>query len=149
PAFLLLLFFALGVHAQPSNYIKGKVVQIQTGAAISNASVFITNTSKGTVSNLSGEFELPNVPEGTYDLVISCIGYETQVHTYHAKDLPLQLTVQLKPRMQELETVFVEPYEKDGWKKWGKFFTDNFIGTSSLANRCTIKNYEVLRFRHS
>src|SRR5205085_2266189 len=42
-----------------------------------------------------------------------------------------------------------EPFEKDGWQKWGKFFTENFIGTSAFAQGCTIKNYKTLRFRLS
>jgi len=148
PVFLLSLLLAAGVAAQ-SNFIKGRVVHEETGQPIGNASVFITNTSKGTVSNAAGEFELINVPEGTHDLVISCIGYETVVDTYQAKELPLQIKAQLKPHAQELETVVVEPFEKDGWAKWGKFFMENFIGTTSFSYRCSIKNYKTLRFRFS
>ncbi len=55
----------------------------------------------------------------------------------------------MKPKMEELQTVVVEPYEKDGWETWGKFFIENFIGTSQNARSCTIKNYKTLRFRHS
>jgi len=121
----------------------------ETGAVIPNASVFITNTSKGTVSNSAGEFELSNVPEGTYDLVVSCISFETQVYTYKASQLPLRLQIQLKSKADELQAVIIEPYEKDGWLTWGKFFTDNFIGTAEIAKTCTIKNYQVLHFRNS
>jgi CarboxypepD_reg-like domain len=145
----LLLFFIGDAIAQPSNYIKGKIVNGETGTVISNASVFITNTSKGTVSNNQGEFELTNAPVGTYDLVVSCIGYETQVYTYKASQLPLRLQMQMKPKADELQAVIIEPYEKDGWEKWGKFFTENFIGTSGNAGKCSIKNYKVLHFRNS
>jgi hypothetical protein len=148
PAFLLSLLLVTSATAQ-SNYIKGKVVHEATGAPVTNASVFITNTSRGTVSNAAGDFELTNVPEGTYDLIVSCIGFETLVYTYQAKELPLQIRAQLKPKAQELQTVFVEPFEKDGWKKWGQFFKENFIGTSAFAGKCEIKNYKTLRFRFS
>ena len=149
PAFLLLLLSVATVVAQRPNYIKGKVTHGETGVGIPNASVFITNTSKGTTSNAAGEFELLNVPEGNYDLVVSSIGFETLVYSYKAAELPLQLKAQLKPKAQELQTVVVEPFEKDGWEKWGKFFTESFVGTSSFAGRCTITNYKTLRFRHS
>ncbi|MDB5230277.1 MAG: carboxypeptidase-like regulatory protein, partial [Chitinophagaceae bacterium] len=33
--------------------------------------------------------------------------------------------------------------------RWGKFFTENFIGRSGLADGCRILNKEVLRFRNS
>lgn len=147
--FLLLTVLALPLLAQLSNNIKGKVLNGETGAAVPNASVFITNSSKGTVSNSTGEFELNNVPGGNYDLVISCISFETQVYSYKASQLPLRLQIQMKPKADELQAVVVEPYEKNGWESWGKFFTENFIGTSGNARDCRILNYQVLHFRNS
>jgi hypothetical protein len=148
-AYLLLVISNADAIAQPANAIKGKIVNGETGAAISNPSVFITNTSKGTVSSSNGEFELVNVPLGTYDLVVSCISFETQAYTYTSIQLPLNMKIQLKPKADELQAVIIEPYEKDGWEKWGKFFLDNFIGSSSNAQQCTIKNYTALHFRNS
>jgi CarboxypepD_reg-like domain len=148
---LLFLFFCLGVlnSYSQSNFIKGKVVQGETELVVINASVFITNTSRGTVTNEQGDFLLPDVPVGTYDLVISCVGYETLVYTYKPGQLPLNLRVALIPKPTELAAVTVEPAEKDGWKKWGKFFTDNFVGTGSYSKECIIANKEALRFRYS
>jgi hypothetical protein len=48
----------------------------------------------------------------------------------------------------ELETIIVKPSEKNGWEKWGKWFTGNFIGTSEYGQDCCIKNPEVLRLRN-
>ena len=61
----------------------------------------------------------------------------------------MQLKIYLEPKATELEAVIVEPYEKDGWEKWGKFFIENFIGTTDAAKLCKIRNYKTLRFRHS
>ena len=149
PVFLLSVFTVGAAIAQPVNYIVGKVINEKTGEGIPNASIFSTNTSKGTVSNNKGEFELMNVPEGTYDLVVSCIGYETFAYTYKRSQLPLRLQVNMTNKTEELQTVVIEPYEKDGWKKWGPFFLENFIGTSANARKCTINNYKTLRFRHA
>jgi CarboxypepD_reg-like domain len=146
---LLYLLIAITAMAQSSNFIKGKVVQGRTGLPVLNASVFITNTSKGTTTGNSGAFLLENVPEGTYDLVVSCIGYETQVYTYKASQLPLNIEVQMEAKVVEMSAVVIEAYEKNGWEKWGKFFTENFIGTSFFANNCRIVNYKALKFRHS
>src|SRR5450631_1126451 len=96
PAFLLLVFAAVDSMAQSSNYIKGKIINEQTCAAIASASVFITNTSKGTVSNNAGGFELLNAPVGSYDLVVSYIGYETLVYRDIASQLPLQIQIQIQ-----------------------------------------------------
>ena len=99
-AAIMVCAVTLNTFSQAGNFIKGKVVNGETGLAISKASVFITNTSKGTVSTDAGEFELNNVPEGTYDLVVSCIGFETQVYTYKASQLPLRIQVQMKAKQQ-------------------------------------------------
>ncbi len=147
--FIIALLISGLSFSQPANTIKGKVTNAVSGVAIPNCSVFITGTSKGTVSNLSGEFELMNVPQGTYELVISCIGYQTFVYTYKTGQLPLQLDVQLKLKEEELTSVVIEPFDKNGWEKWGKYFVDNFIGTTDNAKDCKIINREVLRFRFS
>jgi hypothetical protein len=55
----------------------------------------------------------------------------------------------LTPKINELKGVTVQPYEKNGWEKWGKFFLDNFIGTSSFASGCKIKNSDIILFRNS
>ncbi|MBS1564029.1 MAG: carboxypeptidase-like regulatory domain-containing protein, partial [Bacteroidetes bacterium] len=148
-AFLLSAFFLLSATAQVRNSIRGKVVNAETGTPIAGASVFITNTSKGTVTDASGSFELVNVPEGAYDLIISSIGFETVPHGYKATDLPLRLEVRMKPKSQELQNVYVEPDEKNGWERWGQFFIESFLGTNNNGKSCRIVNQSTLRFRFS
>ena len=148
-AFLLCTGSLLAGMAQVKNTISGKVMNGETGAPVPGASVFITNTSRGTVSSSTGSFELQNVPEGSYDLIVSSIGFETQVYSYKAEQLPLRLEIHMKPKVEELQAVVVEPDEKNGWEKWGKFFTDNFIGTNEDGRSCRITNYKTLRFRFS
>jgi len=38
---------------------------------------------------------------------------------------------------------------KDGWQKYGQFFTENFIGKSEFSKQSTIKNPEALKFYYS
>jgi hypothetical protein len=146
---IVLLFSISSATAQEKNFIAGSVLNGETGAPIPNASVFITNTSKGTVTSTNGKFELRGIAAGKYDLILSSVGYSTQVYSFSSEKLPLQLKVYLEPKATELEAVIVEPYEKDGWQKWGKFFIENFIGTTDAARLCRIRNYKTLRFRHS
>jgi hypothetical protein len=135
--------------AQDKNIISGRVLNAETESVVPNASVFITNTSKGTITASDGRFELKSIPAGKYDLIISSVGYTTQVYSFTTDKLPLQLRVYLQPKVTELDAVVVEPYEKDGWQKWGTFFIENFIGTTDAAKLCKIRNYKTLRFRHS
>lgn len=143
--FILLLFCTITSLAQ--KVLKGKVVD-ENEAAIPGASVFLANTSVGTTANSNGEFEL-SIPQGRYDLIVSSIGFETYNVTITANALQDFMTIKLNPKVKELEAVVLEPVEKDGWEKWGKFFIENFIGTSDFAKHCTIVNYKVIKFRNS
>lgn len=146
----LLLLGTLAGLAQCKNRIMGTIVNANTGATIASASIFISGTSKGTMSDASGHFVLTDIPaKGSYELVISSIGYTTLIYPFSADSLPQTLTVKLRPKVTELESIVVEPWEKDGWARWGRLFTESFIGTTAAARQCTIKNYKSLRFRYS
>ena len=146
---LLCLLIASNLWGQDKKSINGKVVNAESGAAISNASVYIANTSQGVMTNANGLFEIKNVPSGNYELVISCIGYTTRIFTFSADKLPLKIDVQLQTNATELAAVTVLSFEKNGWEKWGQVFLDNFIGTSSAARLANITNFDIIRFRFS
>jgi hypothetical protein len=143
--FILVLSF---LSAPAQMLIKGRVVNAGTGEVIPGASVFISNSSKGTSTNSTGNFEINDIPTGKYDLVISSVGYETNVFSFTEKQLPLTLKVELQQKVKELANVTVEPYVEEGWDKWSKVFTDNFIGGSENAKKTRILNTEDLRFRY-
>ncbi len=146
PAFFMGVLFCLQGLAQRT--IKGRVVNETTGSAISGCSVFITNTSKGTVSDNSGYFVLNDVPSGKHDLIISSIGYETNVFSFNDAELPLQLKIELRIKVKELENVTMEPSVEEGWDKWGKTFMESFTGTTGNGKQCRIKNEKSVRFRY-
>ena len=143
----ILFFILLSLMAASQRTIKGRVINGETGTAISGSSVFITNTSKGTVTNSVGSFELNDVPPGKHDLIISCIGYETNVFSFSDEQLPLQLKVEMAIKVRELENVTLEPSVEEGWDKWGKTFMDNFVGNTANSLQCRIKNEKAIRFR--
>ena len=129
-------------------YIHGKVVDEKSGTVLSNASVFCQNTTTGTISNTEGLFSL-RLSNGGYDLVISYTGYETQMmrvsNTTREKD---SLLIQMKTESKSLGEVAVtgSALVADGWNKYGQFFLDNFIGTSTNASQCTIENKDSISF---
>ncbi|WP_207496184.1 carboxypeptidase-like regulatory domain-containing protein [Aridibaculum aurantiacum] len=143
--FFLFLLFVVVSHAQVE--IKGRVVAATGEAPIAGASVYLNNTSFGTATGSTGEFSF-NVPAGKYDLVVSSVGFETYFSTVQTATATAGLVIQLQPRVAVLDEVVIATYDKDGWNNWGKFFIDNFIGTSDLASSCRILNPQVLKFRH-
>jgi CarboxypepD_reg-like domain len=129
--------------------IKGKITDATTGKAVAGASVFLSNTSYGNISSNTGAFEINNIRQGKYDLIVSFIGYETYNTTIQIPAPAGPLTIQIKQKSKELTEVVVRNYVKDGWQQWGSFFLESFIGTSALANQCILKNKETLKFSFS
>jgi hypothetical protein len=143
--FLLFLFPFIG-NAQ--TVLKGQVLDAEKSTPIPGASVFLNNTSVGTVTNSQGQFELL-IPAGRFDLIISSIGYETVNQPIGTAGQSAPQTIKLQPKAKELETVIIAPFEKEGWEKWGAFFIENFIGTSALARDCKLLNPSAVKFRHN
>jgi hypothetical protein len=126
--------------------LTGKVIDSASSLPLVNASVFCQNTTFGTVTNAEGGFGI-KLPNGGYDLVVSYTGYETQVIRIHSGNAT-GLTVALKQKDKSLQEVAVTGSAEvaDGFKKYGQFFIDNFIGTTANAAQCVIQNPEVLQF---
>jgi len=144
--FFTLLIISLNVFSQRT--IRGRVVNASGGEPIPGSSVFINNSSRGMVSDRQGEFELNDIPVGKHDLIVSSIGYETSVFSFDAGQLPLQLKIEMQVKVRELENVTVEPSVEEGWDKWGRLFTDNFVGNIPNGLHCKIKNQKAIRFRY-
>lgn len=143
--FAVLLLISIAAFSQRT--IKGRVVNAVTGEALPGSSVFINSTSIGTVADRNGSFELNNIPSGRQDLVVSLVGYETNVFNFTSDQLPLNLKIEMNVKVKELENVTVEPSVEETWEKWGELFLESFIGKVPNAKDCKIKNTEVIRFR--
>lgn len=122
-------------------------MDIVTKEPIAGASIFLSNTSIGTISNEKGEFLIRQVPQGKFELIVSSLNYDTYITTLQSNQIPTVLSIQLKSNSNVLKEVVVESYDKDGWAKWGGYFKANFIGKSSITKNCTLTNPDVVRFR--
>lgn len=61
--------------------IKGRIVDLETKASLTGASVQISGTTKGAKVDVSGEYTISNVEVGSYTLLFSLIGYESKFKT--------------------------------------------------------------------
>jgi hypothetical protein len=148
----LLLFFSallfLTASAQKTFLVGGKVVDSATQQPLAGASVFAQNTTQGTTCDAEGNFIL-RLPNGGYDLIISYTGYETRSirisHTLAPGDSIIVALPQVSKSLEEVAVVASNEVE-DGWNQYGKFFLENFIGTTPNATQCTLQNPQALRF---
>ncbi|MFV1883240.1 MAG: TonB-dependent receptor [Balneola sp.] len=72
-------FFGANVEPLPhvNGSVEGRVVEAGTDEPLIGASVYIKGTTKGTATDIDGEFKINNVAEGEYIIVISYLGYNT------------------------------------------------------------------------
>lgn len=110
---LILGFFTIQVFAQPTQTIRGTVIDDASNAPVAFATVGLLKTDPfiGTTTDSSGNFNLPNVPVGRYDLQVKFIGYEPaiirEVIVISAKQTTL--TIQLKENTALLGEVVIKP----------------------------------------
>jgi len=144
----VILFVVFCIPAAGQSTLQGRVLDSNSGKPIPAASVFLNNTSIGNSTDEQGYFQL-KVPAGRFDLIVSSIGYETWSASITTSAIRQPLSIRLLPNSKLLEDVVVEPFEKNGWEQWGRFFLEHFIGSSALAKNCVLRNKEALRFRNS
>jgi len=149
--FVVLLCTVLSVtsYSQSTNfYLSGTVINKETNQPLPGASVFAQNTTIGTVTNSEGKFSL-QLPAGGYDLVVTFTGFSIEskrVTSSDADNRDLHFELKLKEKEMEAVSVVATTEVKDGFKKYGAFFLDHFIGKTVNSTSCTIKNPEALKF---
>jgi len=97
----LIFFLVLSSTAFCQQVIHGSVVDKETGKPVPFASVGIVGTSKGTSTNLNGEFSL--AVTGSVSIKITCIGYESVTVT-STDDVGV---IQLMPVATQLNNVII------------------------------------------
>ncbi len=77
-AIAMLVIFPSIIHAQDktTGTIKGRLIDIATKQAIPGGIVTVKGTAAGTAADTAGNFVIPNVPEGVYQVVAGFMGYQ-------------------------------------------------------------------------
>jgi len=94
-----LFFFASTTYAQ--QIIEGRIVDAETKKPVSFASIIVLGTTKGTSTNLEGQFTL--IVAGDVSLKITSIGYQSVVVKSSSHLQPIEL----KPTAIQLGEVVV------------------------------------------
>jgi hypothetical protein len=142
---LLLMLLPATLFAQTT--ISAKVLSMVNKKPVPDASVFLSNASVGGKTQDDGSFILNNVKSGQYDMVISCIGYETYHQTVMVNNQALKLPdIELMPRVTELKEVSVKVDPNRDW--YMQTFIKDFFGTTENATQCKILNPELLDFEY-
>ena len=143
-----LVIFSFGVGFSQSNFtVAGKVIDSASKEPLAFASVFCQNTTQGTATNKEGSFYM-SLKEGGYDLVITYTGYRSRMIRISPEMKINDLVIEMVKEEKSIEEVVIRSSNevKNGWEKYGKFFLENFIGTTPFSSQCILQNPEVLKF---
>ena len=91
-----------------SQSINGFVREEKTGEPISYANVFLSNTILGSATNRDGYFVIKNVPEGSYEINVTMIGYGVYKNEIKmSKEKSTRLEIYLKEEIIETSEILV------------------------------------------
>ncbi len=104
------LFSCSGIFSQDKGIITGVVTDKETQKPITEAIIEIIELHKKTASDSSGMFEFENIPYGTYQLKVTCLGYQPIVETdiVVLSSRPTNVTVELLISDIKTEQIDVE-----------------------------------------
>lgn len=145
----VMLFLLLPLVASGQHEIKGQVVAGDDQTPLPGANVFFANTTKGSSTNVNGEFAFYNLPPGRLQLVVSFVGYETLILDLKTP-FDRRLKIILKPSAKQLNTVTIysKKQKHSDWLNYLRLFKENFIGQSSNAKLCELVNPKILFFNN-
>lgn len=111
--FLSILCMLTVIAVKSQNSLSGKITDQENGEVLEQVSIYFPQLEKGSVTSLSGEYKIENLPVGSYKLVASFIGFQSYSSTINITNGENQLNIELVPSAIEMEEVIVStPFHK-------------------------------------
>jgi iron complex outermembrane receptor protein len=108
---LLILF--CGFISPAQNSLEGSVINTETKEPLEQVSIYFPQLEKGSITNMQGRYIVNNVPEGSYKIIASYIGFLTYSSTIDIQSGVNSLNIVLTPSAIEMQEVIVStPFHK-------------------------------------
>jgi len=105
---ILIIFFSSQIIFADEMYsIKGTVTDSETNIGVQFASLNIEELSVSTMTDVKGNFEFTNIPQGIYHIIISRTGYKTNTAITDLKENLNALSFKLQKSLIETPTIDV------------------------------------------
>jgi hypothetical protein len=144
---LLLVLLVTLSYSQENNFIKGRILEAETGRPVPHANVFLSGTTIGSATDTSGYFIIRSIPSGSYQLIASAIGYHSEIKNVTAGPATAaNVELSLKTKVYETDEVSITAVRPLKWDEHYKEFSKLFLGSSDYTEYCKIENKEVLSF---
>ena len=139
----LSLLYMVPCLAFGQSTVSGIVTDSRSGAPMPFATVYVNGTTKGTITDNDGLFEL-NGMKFPSTLVFSFVGYNTQV--LELDHDPGKLHIRLQTNDGLPEVVITDYSERE---KYLEYFKRMFLGDDRWGRRATILNEDAIMFNDS
>ena len=134
---LACLFVGIGLATAQNQTVTGVVISDEDGQPVIGASVLVKGTQLGTITDIDGKFNIPNVPSSAKTLVVSFVGMQTQ-----EVGIQPNLRVVLRASTEMLDEVMVVAY--------GTAKKSSFTGSASNVNaEKALKDIPVTSFEQA
>jgi TonB-dependent SusC/RagA subfamily outer membrane receptor len=137
---------ALITLAQPGT-VKGRIIDARTYKPLPFATVYMNQTTLGTVTDDKGDFLMNSIPVGRYDLVVSYVGYQPyQTRVIVNDSVAVTVSIKMSASTTNLEEILVRGKKDSKWALLYEKFQNQFFGVSPYTAECKINNPWVLDF---
>ena len=138
-----LLLFTFSLKAQQKFNISGTISNAK-GEKLEAATVFIAGSQSATVTDSKGYFQLPNTLPGSYQIIISLIGYTSVKRDITLRDQSVVIDTAMQEKAIMLDVVSIG--DESQRAKHLKTFLKYFLRESENAKSCTLLNPEKIEF---
>ena len=146
PMFMVIGSFAT-LHAQDNTSINGQVSDARSGMPLPGVNIQIQGSLLGTTSDLTGYFQLNDLPPGAYTLTFTMMGYAP----YSQRDvavlvgIPTALEIELKSNVLASPQVVVTSSRK-AQDILESPFSVSAIGRREIQSKAVVKMVDVLTY---
>lgn len=133
---IIVPFFSLTYAGE----IKGKVIDSTTNEPVIGAKVFITNKIFG-YSGFDGSYSIKNVPDGTYKVVCSNMGFSNQEKTVVLNSSVVSLNFNIQEKQTSLKEVLIAVKQN---KEGEKYSMDREKNSQNILNAISAKTIQLL-----
>lgn len=137
----LLCFIPVTLFSQ--RYVSGQITDAEDKEPVAGVTVFISNTTAGTTTDLTGHYRLTIPSEGSYDLTISHVAYQPVVKHIEAGNISVEFNIELQNH--ELEEVVKETRVRARQRDINLFW-ETVLGEKPSRQRMRVANPEAVYY---
>ena len=139
---IILLFLSLSFNLKAQTSITG-IVTDSLNNPIPFASVYLSKTTNGTLTDNKGNYVLSVLQDGVYEMITSCIGYKPNSQVITADGKKQIINIKLSVNLFLLNEITIKSKDRNRQKNYAQF-VKLFIGETVNAESCKIINPEDL-----